>query len=197
MGDTTTTTESESRTEVDEAGPQENRAIQLLLQMAEQASADMGTKPDLSPTAADRTLISESIGSTADMARSEVERSMQEIMAQLDENLAGRGLQSSSIEAVKKGQIGSQGLQEIARMIAGAQQQGGQALMNLPMQREGLQQNMNQQLYARLIGGASPVAQGGLNERLNSGTQYGSGTQTTPFNPMQLVTAGAQIGQAV
>ena len=198
MGDTTTTSESTQRTEVDEAKPQENRAIQLLLQMAEQASAQMGESkgPDLSATAEDRRIINESIGSTADVARTELERTMTELMAGLDENLAGKGLQGSSIEAVKKGQVHSQGLQEIARMIMGAQQQGGQALLNLPMQREGLKQQMNAQLYQRLVGGAVPAATAGLNERLTAATRYGQDSQTTPFNPVQLISAGAQVGQA-
>lgn len=197
MGDQTTTSEQTQTRKIAPPKEDESKAIQLLLKMAEDAQTQLGQGGfDIGgPTGADRKLVSESIGSSADIARSEMEKSINEIMAQIDENLSARGLQGSSIEAVKKGQVGAQGLQEIARMIAQAQQQGGQALMNLPIQRKGLEGNLNQQLYSRLVGGASPVLQAGLSERLNAAPTYTSGEQTTPFNPTQLIGLGSQIGQ--
>jgi len=195
MGDQTTTTEQTTETEVEPKGEQENKAIKLLMQMAEQASQQMGQDFQLDhATAGDKKVVSESIGASADMARREMEKSIEAIMAQLDENLSARNMQGSTVEAMKKGQIGSQGLQELANMMNQSRQEGANTLLNLPMQRQGMEGQLNQQLYARLVGGAGAVMQSGLSERLNSATVNSSGTQTTPFNPAQLLQLGGAVG---
>jgi hypothetical protein len=197
MGDQTSTTEQTTERKIAPPKEDENKAIQMLLQMAQDAQGQLGQGGFQleGPTSADRQIINESIGSSADIARTEMEKSINDIMAQLDENLTARGMQGSTVEAFKKGQVGSQGLQEIAKLLQAKQEQGGQALLNLPMQRAGIEGQMNQQLYQRLIGGASPVMQAGLSERLNAAPTFSSGTQVTPFNPVQLIGMGAQVGQ--
>ena len=150
----------------------------LFTKLAQQAG---GSLSDFSggvgvPNAQDQQLVDQSIGASGDMARRQLERTIQQLMAQMSESLGARGIQNSSIEAVGAGQIGSQGLQSIADSLSQQQMQGGQALMNLPFQRGQLELEQNAQLLQRLAGLGGAVQQGGLQERLNT---IGTTTETS------------------
>jgi hypothetical protein len=166
------------------AGAQEQGIMDLLAQMAQGAGGQMGDLSDLAagriggPTAADQQLVEQSIGASTDIALRELERTIQQIMAQQSGQLAARGLQGSSIEAVGAGQIGSRGVDQIANLLSQQQQQGAQALMNLPFQRAQTQIGANQALLQRLTGTAGPALQASLQERLNTMTQTATGSES-------------------
>ena len=164
----------------------------LFTQIAQQAGAGLDDFEGLGagPTAADRDLVEQSIGASSDIARRELERSMKQIMAQLSEELAARGIQGSSIESMMAGQVGSQGFQSIANLLSQKQAEGGQALMNLPFQRANVELGKNQALLQRLTSLGGAIQQGGLAERLN--TISSKTTQTQQPGAMQL----AQMGMA-
>jgi len=166
----------------------------LFTQLAKQAGANLGDLGDLggTPTGADQALIDQSIGASSDIARRELEKTLQQIMAQQSEALAARGIQGSSIESMMAGQVGSEGLRQFANQLSGEQQQGAQALMNLPFQRGQLELGRNQALMQRLTSLGGAVQQGGLQERLN--TIGSKTTQESQPGAMQLLQAGGAIG---
>ena len=188
MGSSTTT----QTNTIPQASGQEQNLRDLLASLGQGAGGQFGDLSQLAagniggPTGADQALVEQSIGASADIARRELERTLEQLQSQLGEQLASRGIQGSSIEAVQRGQLGSRGLDQIANLLSQESAQGGQALLNLPFQRAQTQLGANQTLLQRLTGTGGLGAQLGLQERLAQGTS----TQETPFNPMQLLQAG-------
>jgi hypothetical protein len=126
------------------------------------------------------------------MVRSEFEQQLNAFMAQMDEEMARRGVQGSSIELARQGTIGENFMKYLERSLGQEQLQGSQALMNLPFQRAGVQLGANQQLVNQLIGMGNPTLQHGLNERINQGTT----TQTQEskgFTPTELMQLGVTL----
>lgn len=198
----TKTTQETTRT-IDQASGAEARLQALFEQLAQQAGRDLQAGPQGvgEPTAADQALIEQSIGASGDIAQRQLSQQMEQIMAQLSESLAARGVQGSSIESMMAGQIGSQGLQDIANMLSQQQAQGAQALMNLPFQRAQVEMGQNQQLLQQLTGTGNPLLQGGLQERLNTinskntTTQSGMSAADMAKVGMMIANPAAGIGQ--
>lgn len=195
MGSKTTTEDTRSEVRAKPRTADESQAIQQLLELGRQAGLELGNMQQVAdtPSSADKRLVNESIGLAGQTATDEMKRAIEAIMAQQSEMLAARGLQGSSIEAVGAGQIGSQGLQEIAKLLNASRAEGGNALLNLPLQRKGMQLNEKQQLYAQLVGSSTPVLSHSLQERLGTATRYGHGTSVTPYGPMDYLSVGAQL----
>ena len=167
----------------------------LFTQIAQEAGANLGSLGQNmlgGPTAADRDLVEQSIGASGDIARRELERSMEQIMSQVSEQLAARGIAGSSIESMMAGQVGSQGLQSIENLMSREQAQGGQALLNLPFQRAQTEIGRNQALLQRLTSLGGAVQQGGLQERLNTIGQTTTQSQSGGATAMQV---GQQLGR--
>ncbi len=166
----------------------------LFAQIAQQAGGNLGSLADLdlTPNSQDQALVDQSIGASSDIARRELEKTLQQIMAQQSESLAARGIQGSSIESMMAGQVGSEGLRQFANQLSGQQQQGAQALMNLPFQRGQMELGRNQALMQRLTSLGGAVQQGGLQERLN--TIGSTTTQTQQPGMAELMQLGASVG---
>lgn len=193
MGSTTATQTQTSR--IDPAGQTESSAMRNLLDMAQRAGGQMGDLSQLAqgnvgmPSAYDQQLVEQSIGASTDIAQRELQRQLEQLMAQYGEQMAARGIQGSSIEAMQSGQIYSQGLDQMANLASQGQQMGSQALMNLPFQRAGVQLGANQQLFQQLVGGSQPVMESGLQQRLNTMTT--TGKVKTPINWGEMALRGA------
>jgi hypothetical protein len=176
---------------------QEKSLIDFLSQLAQQAGLQLGDLTKLAsgevggPTAEDKRLVQESIGFTTDIATRGLEDVTSQLSANLGESLSARGIQGSSIEAVDQALL-RRGLgQDAASMIDKSRIQGGQALLNLPFQRAGVQLNANQLLFNRITGGALPALQSLLQERLAQGTT----TQTqSGFGAGDLLQLGGTVG---
>jgi len=179
------TTKQTTKNQINAQSASERQAMESLLQGATSAGQQMGDLSAIAggdmgmPTAYDQQLVEQSIGASTDIAERELRRRLEEMMAQYGEQMSARGIQGSSIEAMGAGQIYSGGLDQLANIISQGQGQGATALMNLPMQRAQTQIGANQALFQRLVGGAQPVMQAGLTERLNTMT-----TQTKTQKPI-------------
>ena len=177
---------------------QESDIMRLLAELTGDASGQLGNlqglaQGDLSmlgPSGADHELVSQSITRAAEMARRALQGQLQVGGANLDEELAARGIQGSSIEGFRRAGLEAGAFDQITNVTDQARQEGGQALMNLPFQRAAVQLNANQQLFNRILGAGGLVANTGLNERLAQGTQ----TQEQPFSVGQGLQLGQQIG---
>jgi hypothetical protein len=173
---------------------------ELFTMLAQQAGGQLGNLgPEMlgGPTAADRDLVAGSIGASTDIAKRELEVAMQQIMAQLSEQLASRGIQGSSIESMMAGQVGSQGLRSIADLVSQQQAQGGQALLNLPFQRAQTEIGRNQALLQRLTSLGGAVQQGGLQERLNTIGSTTTAKQSATDTAMQLGQTAGRTAAAI
>lgn len=176
------------------AGGNEAAMNALFTQIAQQAGGNLGDLQNLlgGPNAQDQALVDQSIGASSDMARRQLEKTLTQIMAQQSDALAARGIQGSSIEAMMAGQVGSEGLRQFADQLSQQQQQGAQALMNLPFQRAQVELGRNQALLQRLTSLGGAVQQGGLQERLN--TISTKSTQETPMSAGQMMQIGQTVG---
>jgi hypothetical protein len=191
-------TQETTRT-VDAARGNEKVISDLFTKIAQEAGGQLGDLgPDLAagPTAQDRELVEQSIGASSDIAQRELERSIEQIMAQLSEQLAGRGIQGSSIESMLAGQAGSQGIQSMENLLSREQAQGGQALLNLPFQRAQTEIGRNQALLQRLTSLGTPIQQAGLNERLNTIDTTTVNTQSGGANAMNIGKLAARAAAA-
>jgi len=194
------TSEQTTTVSVPGAGAQEKGLADLLMRLAQGGVSQLGDMTKLaqgevgSPTGADQALVQQSIERTRQMAQRELESYTGELGAQLSEQMAQRGIEGSSSEVVARGLMGKNMQNQLAQALLQAQQQGGEALMNLPFQRAGIQLNANQALFNRIIGAAQPVYGGMLQERLARSTS--TTTTKTPWGPEQI--AGlAKMGGAI
>lgn len=194
MGSETTTTQ---KVDIAKASEAENQALQALLGMLKQGGTPLdalarGDLSALGPTGADQQLVQESIGRSAEMARRAMESQLAMASAGLDEELAARGIQGSDIEGFRRAGLQANAFDQIQNAIMQAQQQGSQALMQLPFQRANVQLNANQALFNRILGAAAPILQSGLQERIAGATT--TQTEKTPMSAGQAIGLGAQIG---
>lgn len=193
MSTTTTTTNT-----IPGQSQQESDLMRLLAELTGDASGQLGNLGamaggDLSvlgPSGQDQELVSQSITRAAEMARRALQGQLQVGGANLDEELAARGIQGSSIEGFRRAGLEAGAFDQILNVTEAAATRGGEALMNLPFQRAAVQLNANQQLFNRILGAGGLVAQTGLSERLASGTQE----TETPFSVGQGLALGSQIG---
>jgi hypothetical protein len=185
-----TTSEQTTTTTVPGAGAQETGLADLLTRLATGGMGQLGDLSKLaagevgSPTGADQALVNASIERARQMAQREMESYSGELGAQLSEQMAARGMEGSSSEVVARGLMGKNMQNQLAQALLAAQQQGGEALMNLPFQRAQVQLNANQALFNRIVGGAQPVYGGLLQERLARSTS--TTTTKQPWDPSQV-----------
>lgn len=169
----------------------------LLAQLAQAGAGQMGDLSDLaagriSATAEDRRLAEESAGAARGVAEIQARQNMEEAMRAVEAQLLERGLAGSSIEAVNQATAGRQYQQTLDQIALQNQGQMAESLMNLPFQRAGTQLTANQLLLQRLVGGASPIMQTNLQERLAQGTT----TQTEEGGLLGQVLGAAAQGTA-
>lgn len=190
-------TETTQTTTIPGAGQNERNMMRLFSELATGGAGQLGDLTalaggDLSalgPSGQDQELVAASIQRAAEMARRALKSQLAVGGAALDEELAARGIQDSSIEGFRRAGLEAGAFDVIANMVDQSRQEGGQALMNLPFQRAAVQLNANQALFNRILGAGGTVAQQGLQERL----AQPRGTTRTPFSS-QLMGLGTQIG---
>lgn len=190
----------ESQSTIQKASGSESQLLQMLSQLGLSAGGQMGDLSQLAagnigPTAQDRELVEQSVGASTDIASRQLEQQIQQLMAQLDEQLAARGIQGSSIEAVNRGQVFGQGVNAQANLLSQQQQLGAQSLQNLPFQRAQAQIGANQALFQRLMGASGQVVGGGLQERLAGASTRT--TQTQQPGAIDMINAGANLAGVV
>lgn len=194
-------TETSQTTTIPGRSGQENEILRLLAEVAGGAGGQLGDLTALaggdlsalSPSGADQELVNQSIMRAAEMARRAMRQQLAVGGAALDEELAARGIQDSSIEGFRRAGLESGALDMIANMVDQARQEGGQALMNLPFQRAATQLNANQALFNRIMGAGGLVSQTNLQERL----AQPSTTAKTPFSAGQALQLGTQLGGVI
>jgi hypothetical protein len=192
----------DQKTEVTQTIPgQSGQTQQLLALLSQLSSGQAGQLGDLSklaqgqfggPTGSDIELIAQSIGRAGELAQNQLLTQFPVIAAQQREGLAARGGSEGSgqtVQAILQG-LGQQ--QAISQSVLQAQQQGGQALFQLPQQRAQLQIGANQALFSNIINAANPVLNTDLQQRLAQTTT----TQFTPPNFAQIGKTAAAIGAA-
>lgn len=202
MGQTTT-----QATTIPGQSQQQTAILNLLQQVAQASQGQLGNLQGLAggqllgPTGEDRALVQQSIGAAADIGQREIERLFPQLSAQISEGLAAKGQQGASNEFVQNILLGQQQQGRIADLLSQAQAQGGQALLNLPFQRAGVQLQANQQLFNQLLGAAGPIAQTGLGQQLGQPTTEVSQSGLGPQQIGQLgaltaapFTGGASLG---
>ena len=163
--------------------------MQLLSQLGRGAAGQLGDLGAMAggqlggPTAEDVRLVEESIGTTRDIAQRQAQQALSQLGAQTREQMAGRGIQGSSIEGLQNVLNQAFTQQQLMDMIQQSQLQGGQALMNLPFQRAGLQLSANQALFNRIVGASQPSLANLLQSRLaqTTRTEKHSGGQLGQF----------------
>lgn len=195
MSTSTTTTQT-----IPGRGQQESDILKLLAELTGDAGGQLGdlgqlAQGDLSmlgPSGQDQELVSQSITRAAEMARRALQGQLQLGGANLDEELAARQVQGSSIEGFRRAGLEAGAFNQILNVTEGAAQRGGEALLNLPFQRANVQLNANQALFNRILGAGGLVAETGLQERLAQPTQ----TTKTPFSAAQGLQLGTQLASA-
>lgn len=139
-----------------------DQLLAALTQQGSAAGAQMGNLGGLAagnigPNAQDQALVQQSIGASGDMARRQLEQFLAEAMPQVSSDAAARGLSGSSIEAANRAITMRGASQQFADLMSQQQQQGAQALMQLPFQRAQTQMGANQLLFQQLMGAVTPV----------------------------------------
>lgn len=170
MGPSKQTTE----TTLPPASAGEKDIINLLRKFAKGGMDQLGdlgglARGDMSafgPTQADRDLVAQNIGFTADISRRSLEDQLAQMSAGLDEQYADRGISGASGEAFDRAILKRDALRQIANQLDQSRIEGNQALMNLPGQRAGIALNANQLLYNRILGGLQPALAGLQTPRL-------------------------------
>lgn len=175
----------------------EQNLLQLMSQLASGQAGQLGDLSGLAagqiggPTGADQELIAQTIGRAGEAARGALQTQGDILAAQGREQLTSRGVSGSSAEVLGTllNQLGTQ--QSISQSILGQQQQGAQALMNLPFQRAQTQLSANQALFNQILGAGQLPIQSLLQERIAQPTQ----TMTTQQSPLGFLgQAGSMIG---
>jgi hypothetical protein len=186
----------ETQTSIPARTGAESSLLALLQQLAQGGAGQLGDLSALAggqvsgPTGQDVELVSQTIGRARELAQRQLETSGAQLAAQGREQLTSRGVSGSSAEVLGTllNQLGTQ--QSVAQSILGAQQQGGEALMNLPFMRGQQQLQANQALFQRILGSSGQALQHPLQERL---AQMSSTTETSGFTMQDLM----QLGQSV
>ena len=171
--------------------------MQLLSQLGRGAAGQLGDLGAMAggqvgmPMPSDVRLVEESIGTTRDIAQRQAQQALSQLGAQTREQMAGRGIQGSSIEGLQNILNQAFTQQQLMDMIQQSQLQGGQALMNLPFQRAGLQLSANQALFNRIVGASQPSLANLLQSRLGQTTRV---AETTP-GALEYFKVGADIAK--
>lgn len=181
-------------TTIPQAAGAESQVTQFLLNLMRQSGGQLGNLEQLaagnvgSPTPEDLSLIESTIGHTRDIAKRDIMAALPELQAQLQESLASRGVEGSTIEAVNQGILRRDALRQVADAISQSSIAGGQAALNLPFQRAATQLSANQQLFNQITGAGVPVLQAGVAGRSAQPTTTQSG-----FNPLDLLKLGLSV----
>ncbi len=195
MGSQTTTTKES----IPGAGGQEQQIMAQLMKLINRSGSQMGDLSQLAsgqmqgPSAADYDLVQQTIGRTGEMAQREFQRQAGQMNAGIGENLTSRGMKGSSVEMLQN-LLGGQEMQgRLADLMAQSQNQGGQALMDMPFRRAETQMGANQLLANMLMGASGPALQNLLTSRMANRTT----TQKTPMSPMDIMGAAASVAGAI
>lgn len=109
------------------------------------------TMPDLGVTPQDRALVEQSIGAAGDIARRELERQMPQLLDQASASAGARGISGGSGEVASRAIVGAEAQRSLADMLSRESIAGGQALLQLPFQRAGVELGFNEQLFNQFI----------------------------------------------
>lgn len=178
---------------------QEQQLLQMLTQLGIEGADQLGDLSQLAsgqglvPTAADQSLVEQSIGASSDIARRQLEDFVSQQQLGLDESLSARGVQGSSIESVNRAVIGRDANRQFANLASAEAGRGADALMQLPFQRANVQLNANQALFQRLAGASQASLSQNLQERLAQGTST-STQETSGMSFGDMAQIGTQIG---
>lgn len=153
----------------------ENEIEQMLRAFVQQAQGQMGDLSDLASgnlqaSGQDRAFLQESIGAGRDIAERQARRSYEDASRMTEEDLLGRGMDQSTIDAVVQALQGRQYQDTMANIGSQSQEQMATGMMQMPFQRAQTQLNANQLLLQRLMGGAQTIMGHNLNERLGQRT---------------------------
>lgn len=167
MGTKTTT----QTTSIPERTGIEDEMERLLAHLARQAGAQMGDLGDLAggrlrATSDDRRFLSEAVGAGRDIAERQARSTYEDSARMVEEDLAARGVDQSTISAVVQALQGREYQRTLADVGSRAQEQTATGMLTLPLQRADTQLNANRLLLERLMGGAGGVADRRLQERL-------------------------------
>ncbi len=141
---------------------QVNAVIDALVKRSQAAGGQFGdlsqlAQGNIGPNAQDQALVQQSIGASGDIVRRQMQQFLSEAMPQVASDAAARGLSGSSMEAANRA-ITMRGVSnQFADLMSQQQQQGAQALMQLPFQRAQTQMGANQLLFQQLMGAVTPV----------------------------------------
>lgn len=177
----------------------EQQLMQMLTQLGIDTSGQLGDLSQLAsgqglvPTAADQSLVEQSIGASSDIARRQLEDFVSQQQLGLDEAMSARGIGGSSIESMNRAIIGRDAQRQMANMLSQQQQQGAQALMQLPFQRANTQLNANQALFQRLAGAVNPALSTALQERLAQQKQVTT-NESSGMSTGDWLAIGGQVG---
>ena len=172
----------------------ENEIEQMLRAFIEQAQGQMGDLSDLASgnlqaSGQDRAFLQESIGAGRDIAERQARRSYEDASRMTEEDLLGRGMDQSTIDAVTQALQGRQYQDTMDNIGSQAQGQMATGMMQLPFQRAQTQLNANQLLLQRLMGGAQTIMGHNLQERMGQQTV----TSQQPQDWAALAGQGAQL----
>lgn len=160
------------------------RMQQLMAQAAEMAAGQLDpSQVSTSATPEQRQAIQQAQESTGDIARSQMEAMMEDMMSQTQADALNRGIEGSSIEQVNQAVAGRDVMRQMNEMIMGQQAQSANQLVNAGFANAQVDLSRNQQLLEMLLGSAPSVMQGNLNERLAQGSTQTTSEQS-PFNAL-------------
>jgi hypothetical protein len=193
MGSTTETT--------NRAGPQSaeaQRAMQLMLGTMQDAAQSAGNINDLLKTGfsvspQDVQFAREANQASMDMARNQVQSNMPFMARMLQEAGLSKGQEGSTIDAINSALLGRESLLSLNNLASQQAGQTAQTLLNLPMQRMGMQLEGNNALLSSLLqGGQSMLGYDAAMRQLNQTT-----TSKTSQSPWAMAAQlGTQLGTA-
>lgn len=183
-----------------------NQVLDLIMKMQQRASGQMGDigalargeTGQLGPSPADKALVEQSIGASSDIARRQLEQFLSELMPQISQGMASRGIGGSSMEMAQRAIGGREATRQFGDILSRAQGQGAEALMQLPFQRAQTQLGANQLLFQQLMGAVMPVTSTRLQQLKKKPKPKGAGDiiGQTLGSVIGGVRGGQQTGQS-
>lgn len=179
MGDQTTTQQNT----IGPQTPEAQQLLQLIARLAGQSEQQLGDLSSLASgnfaaTDSDRALAESTANTAAEIARQNAGRDYEMTSRQTEDTLVGRGVDSSTIDAVTQALQGRQYQQQLGQIGLQQQDQTAQMLAQLPFQRAGAQISANQAILQRILGGSQGMLDYDIRARLGSGTAE----RTSPFD---------------
>jgi hypothetical protein len=170
MGQQTTT----ERTTIPGRTGVEDEVERMIMEMMRQSQGQMGDLSQLAggqlrATADDRRYLAEAAGAGRDIAQRQAADAYSESTRMVEEDLAARGLDQSTIAAVTQALQGREYQRTLADVGSRAQEQTATGMLTLPIQRAETQLNANRVILDRLMGGLN-VGNMRLQERLQQTT---------------------------